>query len=381
MFLYLAIFFLMSAIYFFTYEKKAKDVRILVFCMALLGIFVGISDMLGGFDRYIYAELFDEVADRLVNKENVFQAEIFNLYRTEPGYNLYNVLIGLFTRNRYIFIFITTIIIYALLFASFKRYMENYPYAVLLFMGLWFFFTFTYLRQVLGVSIAWLSIQYIVDRKRWRFLGVLLIAMLFHNSAIVFAPLYFVPIKKFDKTRVAIVMVICLLLGLSNITGGLFEAYGSIVGAEERAEEYAADESGFRIAYLIEAVFFLGYILYNYHKIPQKPLNLVMLNMGLIFCAILLIFVRSENGGRLGWYYMIGIIATITYLATHARKITYLGTTMLIVSLLLYFRIVYSWGVLLSPYKTFFTDGIREGDYIEEKYEYDNNYDIDKFYK
>lgn len=381
MFLYLAIFFLMSAIYFSTYEKKAKDVRILVFCMAFLGIFVGISDMLGGFDRYIYAELFDEVADRLVNKENVFQTEIFNLYRTEPGYNLYNVLIGLFTRNRYIFIFITTIIIYALLFVSFKRYMENYPYAVLLFMGLWFFFTFTYLRQILGVSIAWLSIQYIVDRKRWRFLGVLLIAMLFHNSAIVFAPLYFVPIKKFDKTRVAIVMVICLLLGLSNITGGLFEAYGSIVGAEERAEEYAADESGFRIAYLIEAVFFLGYILYNYHKIPQKPLNLVMLNMGLIFCAILLIFVRSENGGRLGWYYMIGIIATITYLATHARKITYLGATMLIVSLLLYFRIVYSWGVLLSPYKTFFTDGIREGDYIEEKYEYDNNYDIDKFYK
>lgn len=381
MFLYLAIFFLIVAIYFSTYEKKANDVRILVFCMALLGIFVGISDMLGGYDRYIYAELFDDVANRIVNKENVFQAEIFNLYRTEPGYNIFNVLIGLFTRNRYIFIFITTIIIYALLFASFKRYMENYPYAVLLFMGLWFFFTFTYFRQVMAASIAWLSIQYIVDRKRWRFLSVLLIAMLFHNSAIVFAPLYFVPIKKFDKTRVLIVMVICLLLGLSNITGGLFEAYGSIVGAEDRAEIYTSDESGFRIAYLVEAVFFLGYILYNYHKIPQKPLNLVMLNMGLIFCAILLIFVRSENGGRLGWYYMIGIIATITYLATHTRKITYLGATMLFVSLFLYYRILFAWGVLLSPYKTFFTNGVREGDYIEEKYEYDHNYDLDKFYK
>lgn len=381
MFLYLAIFFLMVAIYFSTYEKKAKDIRILVFCMAFLGIFVGISDMLGGFDRYIYAELFDEVADRLVNKENVFQAEIFSLYRTEIGYDLYNVLIGLFTRNRYIFIFITTIIIYALLFVSFKRYMENYPYAVLLFMGLWFFFTFTYLRQVMGVTIAWLSIQYIVDRKRWRFLGVILIAMFFHNSAIVFAPLYFVPIKKFDKTSVIIIMSVCLFLGLSNITGGLFETYGSIVGAEERAEEYATDESGFRIAYLVEAVFFLGYILYNYHKIPQKPLNLVLLNMGLIFCAILLIFVRSENGGRLGWYYMIGIIATITYLATHTRKITYLGVTMLFVSLFLYYRILFSWGIQLHPYKTFFTNGIREGDYIEERYEYDQNYDLDKFYK
>ena len=176
-------------------------------------------------------------------------------------------------------------------------------------------------------------------------------------------------------------MVICLLLGLSNIASGLFETYGSIVGAEDRAEIYTSDESGFRIAYLVEAVFFLGYILYNYHKIPQKPLNLVLLNMGLIFCAILLIFVRSENGGRLGWYYMIGIIATITYLATYTKKITYLGATMLAVSLFLYYRILFSWGVQLYPYKTFFTDGVREGDFIEERYEYDHNYDIDKFYK
>jgi hypothetical protein len=51
------------------------------------------------------------------------------------------------------------------------------------------------------------------------------------------------------------------------------------------------------------------------------------------------------------------------------------------VVLFLYIRIVFAWGVLLSPYKTFFTNGVREGDFIHEKFEYDADYEIDKFYR
>ena len=35
----------------------------------------------------------------------------------------------------------------------------------------------------------------------------------------------------------------------------------------------------------------------------------------------------------------------------------------------------------LYPYKTFFTNGVREGDGIYERYEYDGNYALDKFYR
>ncbi len=43
-------------------------------------------------------------------------------------------------------------------------------------------------------------------------------------------------------------------------------------------------------------------------------------------------------------------------------------------------RIVFAWGFFIDPYKTFFTDGVREGDWINEQYEYDHNYERDKFY-
>ena len=56
---------------------------------------------------------------------------------------------------------------------------------------------------------------------------------------------------------------------------------------------------------------------------------------------------------------------------------------MIIISLVLYLRIYISWqsGLFLYPYKSFLTDGHRYNDPIRERYEYDINYDKDKFYR
>jgi hypothetical protein len=349
--------------------------------MALLALFVGFGDMLGGYDRYIYGELFDEVAETKFFGGNLLLCGIFDQYPKELGYDWYNVLISFVTANRYIFILITTLIIYTLLFISIRRYTENSAFALILFMGLMFFFTFTYLRQIMGVGIAWLSIKYVYEKKLWKFLGVMAIATLFHNSAIILVPLYFIPIKKFDINSVIFVMVICLIFGLTGLPTTLFDTYGSVSELEERAAEYAGDTSGFRIEYLLESVFFLSIILYSYSKVPNNKINIVLLNMSLLFCGILLFFIKSENGGRLGWYYLIGIISTLTYISTNNRKISQFSLSIVLISFLLYLRILFSWGVLLDPYKTFFTNGTRPGDYIYDKYEYDTNYATKKLYK
>src|SRR5574344_2551446 len=96
--------------------------------------FIGISDMLGGYDRYIYGVLFDDVASNM-RDGNLFGSVIFIEYPKEIGYDFLNIAIGLLTQNRYIFILIVTIIIYVLTFISFKRYMSNYPFALILFLS------------------------------------------------------------------------------------------------------------------------------------------------------------------------------------------------------------------------------------------------------
>ena len=58
-----------------------------------------------------------------------------------------------------------------------------------------------------------------------------------------------------------------------------------------------------------------------------------------------------------------------------------MGLQLSIVGFVLFLRILTSWGVLLYPYKPFLTNGHRENDYIFNKYEYDDGYDRDKFYR
>lgn len=381
MYIYVFILALAMAGALFLPQKYAKSTVYLTCWMMGLALFVGFSDMLGGYDRYIYGELFDEVADIRREGRSVLTAFIFELYPTELGYGYLNVLLSYFTANRYIFIFILTLIIYALYYINIKRYASDYRIALLLFFGLLFFFTFTYLRQMIGVGIAGLSLKYVYERKLWKFIACVLLATLFHNSAIILIPIYIIPIQKLSVGSVVVVMIICLLIGVSGVSSSLFEAYSSTSGLEERTTKYIEDTSGFRIAYLLESIFFLWLILSNYGKVGTDKRQIVLLNVALTFCAILLLFIRSENGGRLGWFFIMGLIATLTTVLIQQQKDIFNKILVYTIIFFLYFRIVTLWGVFLYPYKTFFTNGVREGDRIYEKYEYDANYAKDKFYR
>lgn len=382
MLLYYLIFVIAVAIYYSSAGSGIQTIQQKIALVAMLfslAIFVGISDMLGGYDRYIYGELFDYTADMVSDGiYNFALTPVAAEYTKEYGFQMYNVLLGAITDNRYIFIFITTCIIYVLLYQSIKDYCINYPFAIILFLGLWFFFSFTYLRQVMGATIAWLSVRYIIKRDLKRFLLVWFIAWSFHNSALVLLPMYFLPVRKFDRQKVIIVMILAFILGMSGGPSALFSAYGEV--DSERAGS-VSNETGFRIAYFIEAVFFLFVILKRYNEIPLKNANVVLMNMALVFCLILLFFIKSENGGRLSWYYMIGVISTITYLCTYSRKNKMFANIIVVVSFLLFNRILTLWGIMLYPYKTFFTNGFRKDDPVEIQYEYDHNYDRDKFYR
>ena len=378
MWIYYLIFVIILVIY-LQMSKIARNIKLLAIVMTFLAIFVGISDMLGGYDRYIYGELFDDMADVTIAGGNPWKSDAFQIYSGEFGYGTLCALISFITKNRYIFILIVTIIIYILLFISIRDYTNNYPFAVLIFMALWFFFTFTYLRQVLSATTAWFALRYISRRDLKRFLIVWFIAFSFHNSALIFLPMYFVPIKKFPPQKILYIMGVALLIGLSPIPSALFQVYGEIEEERANVETYSV-EGSFRIAYLIESVFFLYIILSQYKKIPQKPRTIVLTNMSFVFCAILLFFIRSENGGRLGWFYMIGCISIVTTVCNY-RFNGQNKFLMLFVAFILYVRIVTAWGILISPYKTFFTNGFRRGDYIHDSYEYDANYDKDKFYR
>lgn len=384
MWIYILIFIIAVFLYIATKETNEQSKLVLGLYLLGLALFVGCADMLGGYDRYIYGEVFDQLALITQAGGDVTLSTGYDLFSTEWGYLMFNQLIGLVTLNRYVFIFIATCLVYTLLFISIKRYCRNYPFAVLVFLGLWFFFTFTYLRQVMAATIGWLAIKYVIDRKPIQFFLIVFIAFTFHNSAIVLAPFYFVPAKKFDPVFVFFALVVALSIGMGNLLSGLVAESDAFIDAA-RAEQNAnfIAEGTFRFEYFIESILFAGLLIWKYDAFDDNNRKeIVLLNMALMFCAILLMFVRSENGGRVAWHYMIGIIASFTHLATSPEhKSDALTGALLMMFSILFLRIVFAWGMLLSPYKSFFTDGHREGDNIYNIYEYDAKYDVDKFYK
>jgi hypothetical protein len=361
-------------------SRRNEQIGAVAVYLIALGMFVGLGDMLGGYDRYIYGELFDRMADVTLAGGNPWASQSFEFFGTEFGYGTLCALISYTTGNRYIFIFILTMIIYILLIISLRQYVDNAPFAVVMFMGLWVFFTFTYLRQVIGCTVVWLSVKYIIDRNLKMFLLIWFIGFSFHNSVVVFLPMYFLPIRKYPINKVMAVMAIVFFLGaFTSIPSGLFSAYGEM--DEERYRFDYANESGFRVAYLIEAAFFLYMILTNYRRISNNKKDVVMLNIALAFCAILLLFLKSENGGRLGWMFMIGVFCTLSNICVKRKQVLNFGHVMIIVSFFLFYRILDAWAFNLTPYKTFLTPGHTAAEWIYEDYEYDRAYDDNKFYR
>lgn len=388
MIIYISIYILVTIVYLnseiHTEQSSTYSSVILGGLIIGLGVFVAISDMLGGYDRYLYGEMFEHIGFVMRTGGDPYrQSILFKTYHSEPGFAHFTMLSAFFFQNRYVFIFIYTIVLYLLLLTSLLKYTNRSPLSVILFMGLWFFFTFTYLRQAMAAAIVWLSIEYAIKRKPWPFFIIVALAYSFHNSAIIFALVYFLPMKKIDIPPLIALFFILLFVGTTGIPDKIFGQFGEVTSTNDRITAMLeAHDSSFRVAYLIEAIVFLSLILSKYKDFdPDNKAQIMMLNLALTFCGTLLFFINSFNGGRLSWYFMIGLFSTLTYLGTGTRTSISYSTFLIILCLTLFIRILIVWNILIYPYKTFFTNGHRDGDFIYEIYEYDKLYDADKFYK
>lgn len=376
---YYIILFMLTVVFAWTCDGKTEVPKVTFFSFCLsIGLFVGLADMLGGYDRYIYCEVFQDMHEN-VTKGVFFSDEFLLFFGKEPLYGLINDVIAFFTPNRYIFILVYTLVLYAVYAINFYRYTKNPFFALLIFEGLMFFFTFTYLRQVLAAGIIWLAIPYVAQRNLKKYLLFVVLATLIHNSAAYMILLYFIPRRKFERKRIILFMVALLIFGISGVTKFVFSVSGDAINNSRIAGYADTAEFGFRIEYVIESVLFLFILLTNYKKIDKDEYTLTMINVYLMFCGLLLFFCKSSDGGRIAWYCLLGIIVVLERFCRPKSAVP-LKSFITIMCFVLFYRILAAWGILLYPYKTFLTPGIRQGDFIEESYEYDHAYDNDKLY-
>lgn len=82
---------------------------------------------------------------------------------------------------------------------------QNKCLLLFLFITMGFFqFAMSGIRQTIAISITLLSYRYIKDRKFYWFISFMILAWLFHKSALVFSPVYFIANQKITSKKVMV---------------------------------------------------------------------------------------------------------------------------------------------------------------------------------
>ena len=97
MWLYIILFLIPTLAFFLKKERGNNTVNFLFFYISLLALFVGMSDMFGGYDRYIYGEIFDSIADITTIDGDYIARGSFDFFVGEYGFTLLNIIISFIT--------------------------------------------------------------------------------------------------------------------------------------------------------------------------------------------------------------------------------------------------------------------------------------------
>lgn len=144
-------------------------------------------------------------------------------FKVEYGFQALCLVIGLFTDNAQWLLIVCATICYAGVGAYILKYSKNGIVSVVLVFSL-FFSSFTnILRQELAVVISLYAYQFIKDRKNFRALLLIVLAILFHRSAAVMLLLFFHKLCKFRINTVLIIACLLIILGVSGLAQTIAE--------------------------------------------------------------------------------------------------------------------------------------------------------------
>jgi transmembrane protein EpsG len=321
MFFWIVIIIVIYVISFITYRHQSlqKVPWILLFVVSAFRYNVG-TDYVNYYHLFLY-------------KDGMFEYK-------EWGYtNLVNLLSGL-GFNPQIMFFLFSLVTILLFYKSFKYFFKEndslFMLATLLFIPLFYFYTLNGIRQSLAVAIFFYSIRFIIDKSYFKYFLLIVIAMLFHKSAIVLIPLYFFSTIKLTKYKLIVIYLVIVFLLLFNPLIYIVDIY---VQNKLPLYFYFNDEffsqgvSGFGKVIAIINVFLV--LLLSFFLNKKNPLENIVFNLIIIFVVIKLFALDIQIIDRLSLYFkpiMILFVLLVIRNVNKLKNIFFISTLILTLS-------------------------------------------------
>lgn len=236
-----------------TFRTNRQRPIMLILLYLVMTCFAGFRSSYVGTDSASYAHEYEELSFNNVQLKQGLAALI-----DEPGFYFLQKLLGSIS-NEYIVLFLGVAGIFCFfVLRSVKTSSVAPVLSLFVFITLGYYtFVFNAARQGLAMAIYMISIPYLMQRKFWRYMLVVLIAASFHKTIIIAIPLYFIFTMRYSYRTLALVTGGGLLVGyfLPDIL-----SFGATI--EERYTLYIEGHAtgGYLLTffYVILAIFFIA---------------------------------------------------------------------------------------------------------------------------
>lgn len=221
----------------------------------------------------------------------------------------------------------------------------------------YFVYALSGIRQGIAISLTLYSIRYIVERKFFIFLSLILLAMFFHKSAIIFFPAYWIRNHAIPYKQVlagVVLAFVCktfvnhLFFSITPYLRGHYAVY---------SEFYCGDANANSGLGIMGRIFFWLVVAYFYQKNirPADMKSVVLYNMYIIGIMLYVSCLNVDILIRLSEYYLSTSIAVIPLSMIYSpmnNRHMYIGFVMLLLSGLFFSFILFEKGAFL-PYSSY----------------------------
>lgn len=292
--------------------SKAMRLFFLFFAAVIPSFFAAVRDGIGT-DYHAYISIFEE-------------ARTSSESRIEWIYYYINFVVAKLGGEVEVVFFIGALLLFLFVYFSLSKRCEvlSPGIGMFVFMLMYYQMSLNATRQVIAMAIILYSIKFIEERKFLKFSILIIIASGFHNSALIFFPIYFLyetlfkTKKKFLRYTLylsILVVILCLNSILVPILSGDDELKYYL--------KYLDDSNtGSNITFLIRHLPFIiiGMYLYRYNKIKDQRFSfyysIYIISIILKFTS----FVGAKYIDRISWNFEIVLVLLIPYFIRFLNK-------------------------------------------------------------
>lgn len=276
----------------FTKERKEDDkVRLIAFGMLLF--FIGLRGFIYS-DWVSYYYFFDNLPILAELQYNSLYSDGY-----EFGFVLYSSIIKTICPNYFFWVFVNTLLDLLVFYWFFKKYSNSVIMSFILFvafMGL--SIEFNLYRNAKAMCLFLLSIPYLKGRKALPYFLLNLGGCLFHLSAFLFLPLYFILHKRIPKIIVWVTFFIVniLLFCHINITTDLLTLLSPLLGIEAMSDKLAhyliqGEAYGLSFGYIERTFTFIIFALLYKRMAARDTNHIVFYNSYFLYYILFNLFI------------------------------------------------------------------------------------------